>query len=287
MERKAPPQAMAEEDSKLPAAATPQDNPSKRRKINTNKALSAMEVVDVAAELSFQPGDRIEVKWTINDDDSEEEGQENNELKGKAENGENAKCISVWWPATLCGKTDEMHTLSYEERQESEVAHDLTPDVKVPIYKLNYAPLEEHGFETHSLEDVAFISNQTLLNLSTDEMMTFRKVGEPSPPSSPSPNEEEIAKVDESAISREFDGQDEVGSFMNQLMQQCLKNTGMDEKMKSLPKSQQLIMAERIQKAKDGFLGKMMEETDKMGPGNKIITADVVRRCMAQMKEGY
>ena len=116
--------------------------------------------------------------------------------------------------------------------------------------------------------------------------MTFRKVGEPSPPPSPTANEE-IAKADESAISRGFNGQDEMGLFMNQVMQKCLINTGMDDKMKSLPASEQLVMAERIKKAKEGFLGKIMEETDKMGTGNKVITAEVVHRCMAKMKGGY
>lgn len=149
----------------------------------------------------------------------------------------------------------------------------------------------EHGFEEHSLEDVAFISNQTLLNLSTEEMMTFRRAGEPSPPPSPAPADDDAARApgttEEPEIARAFAGQDEVGAFVNQLMQQCLKNTGMDERMRGLPRAQQLVAAERIKKAKEGFLAKMMEETDKMGPGNKVITADVVRRCMAQMEGGY
>ena len=114
--------------------------------------------------------------------------------------------------------------------------------------------------------------------------MLFRKQGGPSPPSSPTPDNE-VAK-DTSAVSKEFAGQEEVGAFMNQLMQQCLKSTGMDKKMKSLPASAQLAMAERIQKAKQGMLDKMMEETDKMGVGNKVITADVVRKCMSQMDGG-
>ena len=144
MDRKAPPQAIPEEDSKLPAVAMTHDNPSKRRKINTDRAVSTEEeVVDVAAELRFQPGDRIEVKWTINDDDdSEGEGQHDTEAMDESE-----KFVTVWWAATLCQMTDKMHTLTYEERQESEGAGDLhkSSGVKVPIYRLNYAPLEGEG----------------------------------------------------------------------------------------------------------------------------------------------
>lgn len=167
----------------------------------------------------------------------------------------------------------------------------MSPSVNVPIYKLNYSPLEEHGFDSHSLEDVAFISNKTLLNLSTDEMMTFRRVGEPSPPSSPKPmndgNMTANSAPDTSAIATSFNGQDEIRLFMNGLMQRCLTNTGMDAKMKRLPASEQLAMAERIAKAKERMLERMMKETDKMGSGNKVITADVVRKCMSQMGGGY
>eukprot|EP00571_Detonula_confervacea_P017679 CAMPEP_0172313176 /NCGR_PEP_ID=MMETSP1058-20130122/19599_1 /TAXON_ID=83371 /ORGANISM="Detonula confervacea, Strain CCMP 353" /LENGTH=311 /DNA_ID=CAMNT_0013026787 /DNA_START=97 /DNA_END=1032 /DNA_ORIENTATION=+ len=304
-----PPQSMLEEDSKLPAATMPtttHETPSKRRKDNAGMAISASapsgeEVFDVAAQLNFQPGDRIEVKWTINDDDGSEGGEGGNEensavakeTNADAADGGAEKSITVWWAATLSGKTDDMHALTDEERSEgAQNCLYKTPSVKVPIYRLNYAPLEELGFDSHSLEDVAFISNKTLLNLSTDEMMTFRKVGEPSPPSSPIPVNDKnmIAKnvaPDESAIVTEFNGQGEIRSFMNRLMQTCLKNTGMDEKMKSLPASEQLVMAERISKAKEGLLETMMKETDKMGTGDKVITADVVRKCMSQMEGGY
>mmetsp|Transcript_5421 Transcript_5421/g.13572 ORF Transcript_5421/g.13572 Transcript_5421/m.13572 type:complete len:300 (+) Transcript_5421:57-956(+) len=294
-DRKAPPQpqAMPEEDSKRPAVATPHESPPKRRKGNAGMAVSASasvdEIFDVAADLRFQPGDRVEVKWTINDEDNSEGGDEAKESEEKAKSDgedkivDDGKEITVWWAATLSGKTDRTHTLSDEER--SEGAYDYlykSSSVKVPIYKLNYAPLEEHGFDSHSLEDVAFISNKTLLNLSTDEMMTFRRVGAPSPPSSPSPLEEEIAK-DESAIARDFNGRDEMMSFMNTLMQKCLKNTGMDKKMKGMTPAEQLVIAEKIQKAKEAFSEKMLAETDKMATGNKVITADVVHKCISQM----
>ncbi|KAL7540231.1 hypothetical protein ACHAXR_009957 [Thalassiosira sp. AJA248-18] len=271
----------AEEDSKLPAVAMPQDTPSKKRKINEGKVVPE-EVVDVAAQLQFTPGDRIEVKWTINDDDdSEGEGGKENAPKDETDKeDESGKSVSVWWPATLSGRTERMHTLTEEEREESDYK---SPGVKLPIYNLNYSPLEEYGFESHSLEEVAFISDRTLLNLSTDEIMIFRKLGTTSPP--PSPIEEVAA--DESEITKGFNGQDEMAEFMNNLMQQCLEKTGMDRRMGSLPASEQLMMAERIKKAKDGMLEKLMEETDKMDEGGKVITAEVVRRCMAQMNGGY
>lgn len=291
MDRKAPPQApVAEVNSKLPALSMPIDTnapPSKKIKISAGNAVAAgadtgaSEVIDVTSVMNLQRGDCIEVKWTINDDDEMDTADNAKSMNEY----EKPKDITVWWAATLCEKTGTMHTLTHEESKESE--HKST-GVQVPIYTLNYSPLEEHGFEAHSLEDVAFISNRTVLNLSTDEMMTFRKRGEPSPPPSPTlADGENIAGTADSVISREFASQDEIGMFMDQLMQQCLKSTGMDKKMGSLPVSEQMVMADRISKAKEGFLVKMMEETDKMEAGNKVINAEVVNRCMAQMKGAY
>lgn len=118
--------------------------------------------------------------------------------------------------------------------------------------------------------------------------MLFRKVGDPSPPPSPVPSDDEESVVDceneESTIARDFYGPDEIRSYMNELMQRCLKRTGIDEKMKRLAASQQLVMAEKINHAKEALLEKIMNETDKMETGVKVITADVVKRCMAQME---
>ena len=43
----------------------------------------------------------------------------------------------MWWAAEIQGKTDNIHTLSDEERQEGAVSS----DIKVPIYRLSYAPM--------------------------------------------------------------------------------------------------------------------------------------------------
>lgn len=42
----------------------------------------------------------------------------------------------------LEGKTNEMHTLTDEEKIEGENPSSMNTRVQVPIYKLNYAPLE-------------------------------------------------------------------------------------------------------------------------------------------------
>ena len=117
-----------------------------------------------------------------------------------------------------------------------------------------------------------------------DEMMTFRMAGEASPPPSPLTVPEEAAAKDESTIATVCNGQEEMGNFMDALMQSTLEKIGVDQRMANLAPSQQMMIAERIHKAKEGFLAKMLSETEKMS-GDKVITADVVRKCMSDMNE--
>ena len=137
----------------------------------------------------------------------------------------------------------------------------------------------EHGFDTYSVEEVAFTSDKMMLTLSTNEIMTFRRAGQPSPPSSPGPEERETAATMAVGVGCT---RDEMITVINDIMQRSLKNTGMDQRMKSLPASQQLMMAERLRHSQELLLEKLLEETDKM-KGEKIITEDVVRKCIAQM----
>ena len=96
------------------------------------------EIVDIVSELRFKVGDCIEVKYFINDDDnSEGEGQKENTVNEKR------NVAMVWWPATLTRRTDRMHRLTEEERKEGESDNLHSSSVaKLPIYLLNYSPLE-------------------------------------------------------------------------------------------------------------------------------------------------
>jgi len=134
---------------------------------------------------------------------------------------------------------------------------------------------------TYTLTFTTFISFYDI----ADEMMTFRRAGAASPPPSPLtiPGEEASTK-DESTIAKVCNGQEEMGNFMDALMQSTLEKIGVDQRMANLAPSQQMMIAERIHKAKEGFLSKMLSETEKMS-GDKVITADVVRKCMSEMNE--
>eukprot|EP00574_Skeletonema_japonicum_P003005 CAMPEP_0201719804 /NCGR_PEP_ID=MMETSP0593-20130828/4921_1 /ASSEMBLY_ACC=CAM_ASM_000672 /TAXON_ID=267983 /ORGANISM="Skeletonema japonicum, Strain CCMP2506" /LENGTH=567 /DNA_ID=CAMNT_0048210323 /DNA_START=62 /DNA_END=1765 /DNA_ORIENTATION=+ len=467
--------------------------------INTASAISTasgssaanMDTIDVANMLGLKPGDRIEVKWNINEDDEDEddqlppppiaaegerlglpktEGEEDEELDGsvgdavettvplksnqddtatndndKMNIGENEGnnnntnsnssspappgMISVWWKATVQKATGEYHILDdtneamdspiktlqqpppppptvaaavaasittstdknqtyncpkcakqnmskqglythygmvhggkisrdypnllsqQQQQQQQQDQHSNNsntsnttsaslPKVRIPIYEIIYDPLPSLGFPEYSHEEVAFISNVTLLNLSSEEMMNFRREGELCSPlvedgigvggrevvsgaeggalrndvdvggggggltdlfgkeaaaatttttttaSKPPPPPQAAAaqSTNPNDIYKEFRTQDDIRSYMNELMQKSLLSTGMNARMASLPRSQQNVIAGRINDALEGLLGKMMEEMGRVPEGgNRVVTADVVRRCMEQM----
>lgn len=90
--------------------------------------------------------------------------------------------------------------------------------------------------------------------------------------------------LNNNAIYKEFRSEDDIRTYMNELMQKSMLSTGMNARMAALPRSQQGVIAGRINKALEGLLGKMIEEMGRMEGGNRVVTADVVRRCMEQMR---
>ena len=302
------------EQKKIPAADTNKSQnknsmaPAVAAATLTTHAASAaasanMETIDVANILGLKPGDRIEVKWNINDEEEEDdppppavetgkrlglpktEGEED-EGRGDVEtlplkstntaetdNTKNAQdttnsnsnssspappgMISVWWKATVQKASGEYHILddndesagsplkaavqqpppptptaasssstdknqtyncpkcskqnmskqglythygmvhggkisrdypnllSQQQQQQQQQNFKKTeplPTVRIPIYEIVYDPLPSLGFPDYSNEEVAFISNVTLLNLSSEEMMNFRREGEVASP---------------------------------------------------------------------------------------------------------
>jgi len=407
-------------------AASPEDAAaSKRRKIDLEQQSDSndnapvkesnddMETIDVATCLGLKAGDRIEVKWDINDDGeegaeaatggggektgmpkTEGEGVNDGGNNNDSSNGNNASAgaISVWWKATVQNATGEYYFLNDDgddaadsndiaEKEALETNHattaartdakqDLydcpkctktkmskqglythygmvhggklardypnltstsaiinntplsaampkrkpTAAVRLPIYKIIYDPLPSLGFPDYSIEEVGFISNVTLFNLSSEEMMNFRLEGVVGSPVDDDDGVETNKKnIDHAIVAssgggglfsakaatatgegmmtnfnpyetyKEFHSEDDIRNYMNELMQKSMSSTGMDRRMNALPRIQQNVIACRINKALEGLLGKIMEEMGKKEGGNRVVTAEVVKRCMEQM----
>ncbi|KAK1739260.1 hypothetical protein QTG54_009803, partial [Skeletonema marinoi] len=437
------------EQKKIPAADTNKSQnknsmaPAVAAATLTTHAASAaasanMETIDVANILGLKPGDRIEVKWNINDEEEEDdpppppavetgkrlglpktEGEEDEgrgdvetlPLKStntaKTDNTKNAQdttnsnsnssspappgMISVWWKATVQKASGEYHILDdndesagsplkaavqqpppppptaasssstdknqtyncpkcskqnmskqglythygmvhggkisrdypnllsqQQQQQQQHYSNKTTeqlPTVRIPIYEIVYDPLPSLGFPDYSNEEVAFISNVTLLNLSSEEMMNFRREGEVASPlvesgvigvgvgdgvgvgkegnalmkdvgggggltgifgneaaatagaaSKPTATTTTASatsantSTNPNEIYKEFRSEDDIRTYMNELMQKSMMSTGMNARMATLPRSQQNVIAGRINKALEGLLGKMMEE---------------------------
>lgn len=233
-----------------PQAITPNASSKKRK---------AAELMDIASKLNFTPGTRLQVKWTISDDDNEDTPSD-----AAAAGGSTNKTSMVWWTATLKQKTSETHTLTPEESDEVDLDDRLT----LPIYELDYDPLPEMGFDERALEQVAFVSDKTLLNLNSDEIMIYRRFGEDSPP--PSPTQEE-----------RYLNADGMSSLMDEIMARSMEKV-MKRKMNSLPMSVQQEIAEKMKKAKDDLYGRLMERVQ--GDGVEVVTGDLVRSVVSEMK---
>ena len=457
------------EQKKIPAADTNKSQnknsvaPAAAATLTTHAAAAAsdnMETIDVANILGLKPGDRIEVKWNINDEEEDDppppppavetgkrlglpktEGEEDEGRGGDVEplplkstdtaetdNTKNAQdttnsnsnssspappgMISVWWKATVQKASGEYHILddndesagsplkaavqqppppptaasssstdknqtyncpkcpkqnmskqglythygmvhggkisrdypnllSQQQQQRQQHYSNKTaeplPTVRIPIYEIVYDPLPSLGFPDYSNEEVAFISNVTLLNLSSEEMMNFRREGEVASPlvesvigvggvgvgkegnvlmkdvnggggggltdifgneaaaaaaaskptattTTSSATSTTNTSTNPNEIYKEFRSEDDIRTYMNELMQKSMMSTGMNARMATLPRSQQNVIAGRINKALEGLLGKMMEEMGRMEGGSRVVTADVVRRCMEQMR---
>ena len=124
--------------------------------------------------------------------------------------------------------------------------------------------------------------------------MLFKKHGAPSPPSSPVPDEDEVVmpmgdkpaarRPDKSEIARTFNGEDEMKSFLDEVMNKVLKSSGIDAKLREMPMASQQDLMWKIRTAKDRMLEKLLGELGNMNSGEKVITEDVVNRCLSDIQ---
>lgn len=139
-----------------------------------------------------------------------------------------------------------------------------------------------------------FILRRRLLRtFLSEEIMLFRKEGAPSPPSSPAPEDEVVMpmgdepaarKPDKSEIARTFNGEDEMKSFIDEVMNKVLKSSGIEAKLREMPMASQQDVMWKIRTAKDRMLDKLLEELSNMKSGEKVITEDVVNRCLKDIR---
>lgn len=112
---------------------------------NDDEEEEPTETVDLAVQLGFKNGDRLQVEWELVDPDAEDN------------NGEE-QMTTRWWGCTL-------------------LPHDGRTEDTVAIRTLDYDPYPQGGFPERSQEDVIFLSHEILISPETHAEFRYRPEG--------------------------------------------------------------------------------------------------------------
>lgn len=237
----------------------------------TPSAAAAESVSDVCETAELKPGDRVQVMWEVHMDNINENSD------AAAAVGESSS-HKHWWTATLLSKDGRTHEL---------VADDDDVDdqpVVVPIRTLDYDPYPQGGFPERSLEDVCFLSEHSILNISSGSSAYYRKEGDNWEPTDDYEErimeavEADTAEAESQLVSGNGATKEEsLRHILDTVLQASFASTGGHTKMQQLNPAQRLVVAEQIATAKERLLERIMQHD-----GDGVITAETVRTFMAE-----
>jgi hypothetical protein len=94
-----------------------------------------------------------------------------------------------------------------------------------------------------------------------------------------------VASDDDVSVSSSSP-EDALHMILNGVLQTALKKTGVMDRMEKLPQSQQGIIAERIAKAKEKLMNKLLEQSMNGDGGlQRVITKEHVLQCMQELQD--
>lgn len=228
------------------------------------------EIVDVAETLSLKPGSRIEVRWDLSFDDTEQ-----NQPEGNVNTTPQSE--TRWWGGNLLPDDGRTYTLNTGDDQ-----------VTVPIRSIDYDPYPP-SFQDRSIEDVCFLSNHSLLNVSSDSRTCWRVEGDSW---EPSPNDDlDVEGCDEEDIDDEISvasasQEDGLREVLDTILKSAVEKSGIMAKMQSLDRSKQSEMATKIAATKERLVEKLLEKlnnNDENDGVEKVITPDIVKTVMSEL----
>jgi hypothetical protein len=242
---------------------------------------SPKDSLDIAQTLGLNPGVRIRVLWDIYKDDNGNDAEQD-------------PPIQHWWGATLLPYSDGRTFVLSDEDEGSK-------DFEVlPLRQLEYDACPELGFPDRSIEDVCFLTDCALFNVSTDDTTSWRMesadgivCSEPlvsiELPDDNNPDEivGEEDRDDEISVSSSSP-QDGLRAVITTILQSAMVKSGVMDKMSKLPSAQQLVMAERIAASKEKLIQKMEEQVAGDGTamnGRILVTPEHVRKCMEELRQ--
>ena len=232
------------------------------------------EIVDVAEVLNLKPGSRIEVRWDLMtvDDNTEQNQQEGNDNTTPQSSSE-----TRWWGGNLLPDDGRTYTINNGDDQ-----------VTVPIRSIDYDPYPP-SFQDRSIEDVCFLSNHSLLNVSSESRTCWRVEGDSW---EPSPNDDlddegcDVEDIDDEISVASVSQEDGLREVLDTILKSVVEKPGIMAKMQSLDRSKQSEMATKIAATKERLVKKLLEklnDNDENDGVEKVITPDIVKTVMSEL----
>jgi hypothetical protein len=208
------------------------------------------EYLDLAHTIGLKSGDRIEVLWEVDSTNDDDDDGVADVNVTTSTSTETTTAHVHWWGATL---------LEHDGRTEDNVA----------IRTLLYDPYPDGGFTETSSEDVVFMGHNMLLSYPSQDELQYRVLTD---------DGSEVAYV----LSNDQDIEDLVDTILSNALQNTKTN------FQALPRSKQMIMAEKIATKKEKLIQLMkehMHEQRATGDKNTInrpVTANDALQLLAR-----
>ena len=276
----------------------------------------------------LRPEDRIEVKWDLHVDVPVDAGTDdatgtgtnvgssnnNNSHKTPVKQAVQTKTITLWWGAFLLPPDGRTHLLTDDggDFGSSPVPTPKKPAdaATVPVRSLDYDAMPHYGFPDRSLEDVVFLSDHALLNMSSGTRAHYRKEGtnwEPShaeqigedglcradlgqadaPAAAAASASAAIPASDASTTasaspSVTVNGEEGIRTVLDSVLLKAM--SGVSDQLGRLNPAQQRVVAAKIADAKEKLVTKMVQARDGTnGSGGTVITPAYVKQCMEEV----
>jgi hypothetical protein len=304
------PSTIAKSDRKTTSTSTAHTASTATTSKKTSK--NDIEMIDVAKQVGLLDGVRIEVRWDLTFHEDDEDGKEteaeaehqagnekenqiaqtNEEEKGLAGVEQEHETETRWWGGVLQAADGRVYTIRNANDND---------EVTVPIRTIDYDPYLPN-FPNRSLEDVCFLTDHSLLNMSSQTRTCWRIEGHSwEPPTSeststssqhehghnsPTTTTEQLHQMDDDEISVTSTSQEDgLREVLDTILQSALQSSGVLQKMKSIHPSQQCVMAEKIANMKDKLLLKLLDKLklDVDVGSDRVVTPELIKIVMTEL----
>ena len=257
-----------------------------------------VEIIDVAESVGLKTDSRIEVLWDLTFDGNEQD-ENNNNNKSHDDGGGSNNCTpsaeTRWWG----GKIQDYDGRTYN------IDDNENDHVIVPIRSIDYDPYPP-SFPDRSIEDVCFLSNHSILNLSSMSRSFWRMEGDTWEPTSNDDGEDEEdnilvgslpnidhdtnGDIDDEISVTSTSQEDALREVLDTILKSALEKSGVMQKMNSLDRSSQSVVASKIAATKERLVTKLLEKLNSDDQNNvakngvdKVITPDLIKTVMAEL----